>query len=189
VEKPIFDSFIETLIKKVANIHIGNPAGSIDVGPLVSQKQLETLVSQVEDAKMKGATVRIGGMKPVGKEFGDGNYYLPTILTNITSNMRVYKEEVFGPVLPVVPFTSEEEAVILANDTPYGLTAEFFTSNQNRIKRIVSQLHAGGVSINMDIAYAPDCPIGGYKKSGLGREYGLVGMREMAQLKYICIAK
>ena len=189
VEKSVMNAFVDALTKKLKAVRVGDPTANADMGPLVSKKQLDTLVSQVEDAKAKGVTVVTGGDKPEGREFERGNYYLPTILTGVTPDMRVYKEEVFGPVLPIIPFTTEEEAIRLANDTPYGLTAEVFSSDAKRAARVASQLLAGGVSVNMDVTYAPDCPIGGYKKSGIGREYGLEGMRELAQLKYICIAK
>jgi acyl-CoA reductase-like NAD-dependent aldehyde dehydrogenase len=189
VEKSIFEKFVVAMTAKLQTVSVGNPMGDVQIGPLVSEKQLNTLVSQVEDAKKLGATVEIGGDKPVGKEFEKGNYYLPTILTNVNPDMRVIKEEVFGPVMPIVPFDDEAQAIRQANHTPYGLTAEIFTSDMEKANRVASQIQAGGVSINMDVSYNPDSPIGGYKKSGLGREYGLEGFRELAQLKYISSAK
>lgn len=189
VEKTIFEKFVTAMTKKLQSTSVGDPLKNADFGPLVSKKQLDTLISQVEEAKTKGAKVVTGGGTPKGKEFTKGNYYLPTILTNVNPDMRVITEEVFGPVLPVAPFENEEQAIRQANHTPYGLTAEIFTSDMTRANRVASQINAGGVSVNMDVAYAPDCPIGGYKKSGLGREYGIEGFRELAQLKYICVAK
>jgi succinate-semialdehyde dehydrogenase/glutarate-semialdehyde dehydrogenase len=189
IEKSLYKKFTDALVNKLRTIKVGDPMKNVDMGPLVCRKQLETLISQVDDARKKGANVIIGGEQPGGLEFEKGNYYLPTILTNISKDMRVYKEEVFGPVLPIMTFDTEEEAVVLANDTPYGLTAEIFTKDIKKAYRVAAQVHAGGVSINSDVIYSPYCPIGGYKKSGLGREYGEEGLKELAQLKYICIAK
>ncbi len=189
VEKSLFDQFVTSLAATIQNPRIGNPEGDVEFGPLVTKKQLDMLVSQVEDAVQKGATVVVGGKKPTDPSLINGNYFLPTLLTNITAEMRVLTEEVFGPVLPVIPFETEQEAIDLANTTPYGLTAEVFTKDIEKAHRVASKIQAGGVSINMDISYNPDSPIGGFKKSGLGREYGIEGFRELAQLKYICIAK
>lgn len=180
VEKSIFDRFVASLSTRVQKA---------ELGPIVSKKQLDMLISQVEDAKKAGAVVVTGGKRPEGKEHTKGNYYLPTLLINITPKMRVFREEVFGPVLSIIPFDDEKQAIRMANHTPYGLTAEIFTQDAQKANRVAAELLAGGISINMDFAYVPDCPTGGYKKSGLGREYGLEGFKELAQLKYICVAK
>ncbi len=187
VEKPVMDSVVDKLVQKVQSAVIGDPLDSkTTIGPLVSKKQLDILVSQIEDARKKGAKIIIGGTKPDDKKLTGGNYFLPTIITNVTENMRVFKEEVFGPVLPVMSFSSEKEAVRLANDTEYGLTAEIFTSDVKKGRRIAGDLDAGGISVNGDVIYSPHCPIGGFKKSGIGREYGEEGFKEFGQLKYIC---
>ena len=189
VEQSIYEKFVTAMVDKLKTIKIGNPIHDVQMGPLVSKKQLDTLISQVEEAKQSGATVVFGGKRPDGKEFEHGNYYVPTLLTNVNQNMKIIQEEVFGPVMPISPFTDEDQAIRMANHTPYGLTAEIFTQDMVRANRIASQIQAGGISINMDISYNPDSPIGGFKKSGLGREYGIEGFRELAQLKYICVAK
>lgn len=189
VEKSIFRTAIDQLKARLAKSTIGDPLTEVDFGPLVSKEQLDTLISQVEEAKQKGVTVEIGGKQPDGKEFEKGNYYLPTILTNVTRDMRVYREETFGPVLVIMPFEEEAEAIKLANDTPYGLSAEVYTSDPVKADRVAKQLQSGMVGINTDSLYWPWCPIGGYKKSGMGREYGIEGFRELTQIKYICVAK
>ncbi len=189
VEQSVYPQIIEGLKKRLANKKVGDPIGDVDIGPLVSKDQLDMLESQVADALAKGAKVEIGGAKPEGKEFEKGNYYLPTILTNITADMRVMTEEVFGPVLPVVPFVSEQEAVAMANNHIYGLTAEVFTTDKEKGNRVARALEAGVVGVNTDSYYVPFCPIGGYKKSGMGREYGIEGFRELTQIKYICVKK
>lgn len=180
VEKSLFGKFVEALSER---------AQKTELAPIVSKKQLEMLISQVEEARSTGAVVVTGGKKPDGEAYAKGNYYLPTLLTNVTPKMRVFTEEVFGPVLSIIPFENEAQAIQMANHTPYGLTAEIFTEDAKKASRVASNMLAGGIAINMDFAYVPDCPIGGYKKSGLGREYGLEGFRELAQLKYICVAK
>lgn len=190
VEQQIFPKIVEGLKKRVANKKLGDPMDEYaDIGPLVSKEQCDILIGQVEDAKKNGATVEIGGAKPKGKAFEKGNYYLPTILTNVTKNMRVMTEEVFGPVLPIVAFKTEEEAITSANNHIYGLTAEVFTKDKKRAERVAGALESGVVGINTDSFYEAFCPIGGYKKSGMGREYGIEGFRELTQIKYICIAK
>ena len=190
VEQPIFSKVVDGLKKRLASKKLGDPMEkNTDIGPLVSKEQLDVLIAQVADAKKKGATVEVGGNTPKGKEFEKGNYYLPTILTNVSSDMRVMTEEVFGPVLPIVPFKTKEEGVALANNHIYGLTAEVFTKDKQRTERVARALESGVVGINTDSFYEPFCPIGGYKKSGIGREYGIEGFRELTQIKYICVAK
>lgn len=190
VERPLFDAFVEGLRKKVATVKVGDPVDSaVMMGPLVSKEQLDQLAVQVEDAKQKGATVISGGERLTGGLYDKGNFYAPTILTGITKDMRVYTEEIFGPVLPVMPFDTDEEVIDLANDTPYGLSADIYTRDKARAERFAHQIDAGIIGINTDNFFVPFCPTGGFKKSGMGREYGIEGFRELAQIKYICEAK
>lgn len=189
VEESIYSQVVNGLKKRLRTKKVGDPTGDSDIGPLVSKQQLATLISQVLDAVKKGAKVEIGGKELKGKEFEKGNYYLPTILTNVNPQMRVIKEEVFGPVLPVASFDTEEKAIRMANDHMYGLTAEVFTRDEKRANRVAAALQAGVVGINTDSFYVPFAPIGGYKKSGMGREYGIEGFRELTQIKYMCTKK
>lgn len=186
VQKPIFDRFVAALKEKAETIKVGDPLEQVDMGPLVSKEQYDLLVSQVEDARNKGVNVVCGGKKPEDTSLNAGYYYLPTILTNVTKDMQVFREEVFGPVLPVIPFETETEALELANDTPYGLSAEVYTLDRVKANRVSGQLDSGMVGINTDGFYEPFAPIGGMKKSGMGREYGVDGFRELTQVKYIC---
>ncbi|MBI4058167.1 aldehyde dehydrogenase [Candidatus Gottesmanbacteria bacterium] len=189
IEKPIFNEVIERLRVRLEKATVGDPTKQVDFGPLVSREQLDTLISQVEDAKKKGAQVVIGGGQSKDPSLRQGNYYLPTILTRVSKNMRVYHEEVFGPVLSVFPFTDEQEVIQEANNTPYGLSAEIYTKDSKKAERLAHDLESGTIAVNTDSFYVPFCPIGGYKKSGMGREYGIEGFREYTQIKYICIAK
>lgn len=187
IEEKIFDEFVEKLKARVEKVKIGNPMGeNTEMGSLVSQKQLDLLEEQVLDAKEKGAKIIIGGKRPDGL---NGAYYLPTILTNIKKNMRVYKEEVFGPVLPVMPFRNAKEAIELANDTIYGLSAEIYTKDKDLAESIAKKIKTGTVAINTDNYFKPECPFGGYKKSGIGREMGEYGIQEFTQIKHIHIKK
>lgn len=189
VEKSVYNEFLQRLVEKVKQTKVGNPLEHVDMGPLVNQRQLNTLVAQVEDAFAKGAKVEVGGQRLDNGELAQGNYYAPTILSDINLDMRVMMEEVFGPVLPVMPFTAEDEAVSLANNTDYGLSAEIYTNDLDKANKLGRQLQSGVVAVNTDSYYYPQCPIGGYKKSGIGREYGRIGMREFTQLKLLAVAE
>ena len=152
------------------------------IGPLVAKRQLDKLEEQVSDAVQKGAEVFVGGKQPDGLQ---GAYYAITVLTNINHDMRVWKEEVFGPVLPVVAFETEEEAIKLANDTEYGLGAYVFTEDKERYQRVAKQIQAGNIAHNSAWYFSPKTPFGGYKKSGNGRSQGTVGFHEVCQIKVI----
>jgi acyl-CoA reductase-like NAD-dependent aldehyde dehydrogenase len=129
-----------------------------------------------------GAKVVTGGRRPAGL---NGAYYEPTLLTFVTTDMRVWQEETFGPVLPMVAFKDEDEAIALANDTVYGLGAHVLTDDKNRFRRVAAQIQSGMVAHNQ-ISYAhPENPFGGYKQSGMGRTNGQSGFHEMTQIKLI----
>lgn len=190
VEESIFEQVVQKFVDKLKQLKLGNPMESgVDIGPLVNKKQLEILKSQVRDAIEKGAKVEIGGKVPQDNSLANGNYFEPTILTNVNNKMRVMSEEVFGPVLPIVPFKTEEEVIEMANNTEYGLSAEVYTQDLEKGERVVKKLQSGVVAINTDSFYKPMCPIGGYKKSGIGREYGKIGMQEFTQVKLIAVRK
>jgi succinate-semialdehyde dehydrogenase/glutarate-semialdehyde dehydrogenase len=184
VHEAIFDRLVEKLVAYVKTKIVGDAEDpATDIGPLVSKKQLNVLKSQVNDAVRKGAKIMIGGKSPARLK---GAYYMPTILTNIKPDMRVWKEEVFGPVLPVVSFKTEAEVVKLANDTQYGLGAIIYSGNKERARRIALKLEAGCVDINEGNHWdSPATPFGGYKSSGKGREHGRHGFQELCQIKVI----
>lgn len=189
VEKPIYEKVVELFVEKLKNLKVGNPLNEkTDIGPLVSQRQLEVLKDQVKDAVEKGAQIKIGGKQPENENLFAGNYYEPTVLTNIRPNMRVLTEEVFGPVLPVVPFETETEVIELANKTDYGLSAEIYTTDLEKGERLAKQIAAGTVAINTNNFFKPECPFGGFKKSGMGKEYGEIGLREFSQTKLIAVS-
>jgi len=183
VEESVFDEVIEKLKNKIESKIVGDPdKEETDIGSLAAKRQLDLLEAQVRDAVNKGAKVITGGKKPNNLK---GAYYMPTILANIAKDMRVWNEEVFGPVLAVVPFKDEEEAISLANDTEYGLGALVFTNDKKRAERVASKIQAGTVEINSAIHWMPCNPFGGYKESGMGREHGAVGFHELCQIKIV----
>ncbi|HLC91732.1 MAG TPA: aldehyde dehydrogenase family protein [Candidatus Saccharimonadales bacterium] len=182
-----YDEFLKGLKEYAANTKIGDQLDEeTKIGPLVAKRQLDVLEAQVADAVEKGAEVFIGGKQPEGLE---GAYYEVTVLIKISPDMRVWKEEVFGPVLPVVTFETEEEAIKLANDTEYGLGAFVFTEDIERYRRVAKQIKAGNIAHNTAWYFSPSTPFGGYKKSGNGRSQGLPGFHEVTQIKVIAEEK
>ncbi len=189
VQDKVFDQVVEKFVQKLNTVKVGDPLKNSDLGPLVSQKQLQTLKSQVKDALDKGARVEVGGKEPSDPQLKQGNYYLPILLTHVNFDMRVMKEEVFGPVWPIMPFKTEKQAIEFANHTDYGLSAEVYTSDLAKAERVAKQIQSGTVAINTDDFFFPECPFGGYKSSGMGREYGKIGMQEFCQIKTIATSK
>lgn len=183
VHESKIDEVVDQLTKLITSKKIGRADDpDTDISSLVAERQVVLLEEQVQDALDKGATAVIGGRRLRG---GGGAFYEPTLLTNVTSEMRVWDEEVFGPVLPVVSFSSEEEAVNLANDTKYGLGAYIFTSDNEQFLRVAHQIESGMVSQN-NLSYINVCnPFGGYKMSGNGREHGELGFEEVTRSKII----
>lgn len=187
VHASIFDETVDRLKNLVLTKKVGDASDvSTDIGPLVAERHVVSLEQQVADAIAKGAQVIVGGKRPDGLV---GAYYEPTILTNITQDMRVWKEEVFGPVLPIVPFDTIEQAIALANDTSYGLGGYIYSKNNDRALTIAYALKAGNISINDASYVTPEDPFGGDGDSGIGREHGKVGLRALCSLKVIAIKK
>lgn len=187
VHKSIFNQIVDGLARIAASKKIGDPLDpSTDLGPLVSEKQLNSLKDQVADAVSKGAKVIYGGKQPKGLK---GAYYEPTILTNISFDMKVWKEEVFGPALPVVSFETEEQAIALANDSEYGLGGCVYSKDNDRALRVSKQLQTGNINVNTANYVIAQDPFGGYKYSGLGREHGRQGLREFCNSKVIALKK
>lgn len=183
VHESVFDEVVAKLKNIAESQLIGEPLDrNTTIGPLVNEKQINTLLEQFNDAINKGANIICGGKR---KE----NYFEPTILTNITKDMKVWREEVFGPILPVVSFKTIEEAIELANDTIYGLGGYVFTSNKEDFEKISKELKTGMVACN-NLAYsAPYNPFGGVKRSGLGRTRGKWGLRGLCNIKVVTFEK
>lgn len=187
VHESIFDKVVFEIKKLVESKKVGDPLDQkTNIGSLAAQRQLLLLQEQVKHALEKGAKVITGG-HPI--ENLKGAFFEPTILVNITKDMRVWYEEVFGPVLPIVQFKTEDQAVELANDTIYGLGSRVFSKDIERAKRVASKIDAGTVEINQSSRWLYCNPFGGYKKSGMGREHGVVGFRELCQIKVVSMDK
>jgi len=187
VHKSKFEEVSQKLKSIIESKKIGPATDpSSDVGPLVSERQLVALESQVQDAIAKGAKVVTGGKKLDEQK---GAYYMPSLLTDITADMKVWQEEVFGPVLTISTFETEQEAIDMANDTIYGLGGYVFTKDKEKAKRVAAQLQTGMVSQNNLSYIKPYNPFGGYKSSGIGREHGKYGFEDVTQVKVVVTEK
>jgi len=153
------------------------------IGPMINSKAIDKIDRHVNDAVSKGATVLTGGMRL--SEMGP-NYYAPTVLTHASNEMLLTCEETFGPVAPLYRFESEEEVIRLANDTPFGLAAYFYTQNMGRAERMSRALEAGVVGLNEGAVASEAAPFGGVKESGYGREGSKYGLDDYLSIKYIC---
>lgn len=186
VANPLLDDFTDKFVKKMGEMNMGNGLDpSSKLGPLVNPKQVQSVQELVDDAVEKGATVATGGQAPGGP----GNFYPATVLTNVPPNARILKEEVFGPVAPIVGFDTEEEGIAAANDTEYGLAAYIFTQSLDRALRVAESVNAGMVGVNRGVISDPAAPFGGVKESGFGREGGIEGIEEYLDIKYIALTK
>lgn len=183
VHRSLFAACVEGLGKIADSIQPGDPLDpKTDIGPLVAERQVVKLEEQIKDAVDKGATIISGGKRPSGKK---GAWFQPTILANVTTQMRVWTEEVFGPALPIVSFDTYEEAIALANDTPYGLTSYVFTQDKALARQAASDITAGCVGVNGQHYFRSENPFGGIKQSGIGRENGKWGFHEVCNIKIV----
>jgi len=182
VGKNIAKDFIELFIKKASQLKVGDPTSTeTDIGPLSSKDGLETISGIVEDAKNKGAEILLGGSEIDSK----GYFFQPTILTGVKSNMRIAKEETFGPVAPITIVDSESEAIRLANDTEFGLGASIWTKDLAKAEKMSRRIESGIVSVNNVVLSDPRIPFGGIKHSGFGRELSRYGVLEFVNIKSV----
>ena len=155
------------------------------MGPLVSEQQLHRVLEYIDIGKKEGAKLEIGGERLKGDKYGEGYFVSPTIFTRVKPEMRIVQEEIFGPVVVIQPFSSEAQAIQFANGTPYGLAGAVFTNDVTRAYRIVKALRVGITWINGYHFTFNECPWGGYKQSGWGRELGTFGLEEYTEVKQI----
>ncbi len=184
VQSDIAESFIKKVVERISKMVIGDPQKTeTDVGPLATESILLGVEKQVIDSIALGAKLEHGG-----KRFGEiGYFYIPTVLSGVKKGMPVYDEEVFGPVMPIIIFETEEQAIQIANDTPYGLGSSIWTKDINRAKKMVSKIDAGNVFVNNVVKSDPTAPFGGIKKSGFGRELSGYGIKEFVNIKNVSI--
>ncbi|WP_167097934.1 NAD-dependent succinate-semialdehyde dehydrogenase [Mycobacterium sp. DL592] len=186
VSNAVIDEFTDKFVKRMAEVNLGNGLDpSAKLGPLVNAKQVSTVQDLVDDAVEKGATVALGGQAPGGP----GCFYPATVLTDVPANARILKEEVFGPVAPIIGFDTEEEGIAAANDTEYGLASYIYTESLDRALRVAEALESGMVGVNRGVISDPAAPFGGVKESGFGREGGYEGIEEYLDTKYIALTK
>lgn len=189
VEKKIHDQFVEKVVAFAKTAKMGDPSDfNTQVGPVTTQAQFQKILDYIDIAKTEGAKCVLGGQVANKPECGDGWFIEPTIFTHVKNNMRIAQEEVFGPILSVIPFEDEREAVMLANDVIYGLAAGVWTQDIRRIFRLTEQLKAGTVWVNTYRMLSYLSPFGGYKESGLGRESGQETLKEYLQVKSVWIS-
>jgi (Z)-2-((N-methylformamido)methylene)-5-hydroxybutyrolactone dehydrogenase len=188
IHRPIHDRFVESLLELAKTARMGNPLdASTQVGPVTTKPQYEKVLDYIRIAKDEGAVCRLGGAAAARPECGTGWFVEPTIFTGVNPDMRIAKEEVFGPVLSVIPFDDEDEAVSMANDSIYGLAAGVWTTSIRRALSMSERLEAGTVWVNTYRSVSYLSPFGGYKRSGIGRENGMEAIREYLQTKSVWI--
>lgn len=188
IEESIKDKFVKRLAERANAITIGSGIHNPDIGAIVSESQMNKILSYIEIGKKEGAALVCGGERYTEGDCAKGYFIRPTIFDDCTPNMTIVKEEIFGPVLTVQTFTTEEEAVALANDTPYGLAGAVCTLNGAKALRVMKEIRAGIMWINCCQPTFNEAPWGGYKMSGVGRELGVHGLEEYQEVKQVNIA-
>ena len=184
VQRSIFNEFLEKFVARAARLKVGNTADPENViGPLINDRQVDRVKSQLEDALAKGAKVELGGKI-------EGRFVYPTILTGVTPAMLVYQDETFGPVVPVIPFETDEEAISIANDTEYGLSSGIITADEEKALQMARQLETGMCHVNCSsVNDEPNVPFGGTKASGLGRHGGRWSMETFTDTRWITLER
>lgn len=186
VHEGIHEAFCEKLVARIASLKMGKGEdSSIDLGPMHSDHEREKVQSLVESALRDGAT-QISIQTPTEKELGEGFFYSPKLIQNVSPEMAIFQREIFGPVIAVTKFSTEKQAVDLANQTPAGLAAYFYSANANRCSRVIAQLEFGMIGVNDTRISNEMAPFGGVKASGIGREGAESGIMEYVEAKYLC---
>jgi len=186
VERSVHDEFLERVTTNARNFTFGDPMqAATQMGPLISERQLERVIGFIEEAR-SDADVVLGGER-AGGDLADGYFVPPTIVAGVRNDMRIAREEIFGPVLSVIPFEDEADAIAIANDTDYGLAGGVWTNDLSRAHRVARAIQAGTVWVNSWLAVNAQAPFGGYKTSGLGREGGREALDVYLQTKNVYV--
>jgi acyl-CoA reductase-like NAD-dependent aldehyde dehydrogenase len=186
VPDSIHDRFVGRLVERASAIKLGDPDDlDTDMGPVISERQHKRILEYIDSGRAEGATIALGGGTPEGPEFEKGYWIEPTIFTDVKNDMRIAREEIFGPVLSVLRYSDLDEAITEANDSIYGLSAGVWSTDYEHAKEVGDQLQAGTVWINNWHMADPTLPFGGYKQSGLGRECGPEALTEYTEAKHV----
>lgn len=184
----IYEEFLQRMLEKTKKLNLGDPKKpETDLGPLISQKQQERVLNYIVIGKSEGARVAFGGGVPSDPALAKGFFVEPTIFVDVQNYMRIAREEIFGPVLSIIKYKTVEEAVALANDSMYGLAAGVWSRDKEKAREVAMRLRAGTVWINEWHLISEKAPFGGYKQSGIGREFGIDGLREYTETKHLHI--
>ncbi len=188
VERSVHDKVVELFAAATLKVKVGDPDDpSTEVGTMVSFRQRQTVLDYVRIGREEGARLVVGGGIPSEPALAQGAYIQPTVFENVTSEMRIAQEEIFGPVVVVIPFDTEEEAVRLANATPFGLSGSVWTRDIGKAIRTAKGIQSGVISVNCNSSVHPEAPFGGYKMSGMGRENGMHAFESYTQVKNVYV--
>ncbi len=188
VERKAHDEVVDRLVTRAGAMTLGPGIEDPDMGPIISRRQLETIESYVTIGRQEGASVVAGGRRPDDARLQGGNFYEPTLLDRVQSDMRVAQEEIFGPVLAIISFDDIEEAAAIANRSQYGLVAGIWTRDINKALSLAGRIRSGQVYVNTyGAGGGVELPFGGYRKSGYGREKGLEALASYTQVKNVCV--
>ncbi len=188
VQETIYDSFMEKFRDAASKIRVGNGLDpETEMGPVVSESQLSRVLGYVQLGHDDGARLTLGGKRVVEGDYAKGFFVQPTVFEGVERDMRIFQEEIFGPVLCVLPFEDEGDAISIANDTKFGLAGDLWSKNLTRIMKVSQGIRTGTLWVNRHLNPGPEVPFGGYKQSGLGRETGIEGLMEFLQTKHISL--
>jgi aldehyde dehydrogenase (NAD+) len=186
VHRSIMDEFLHHARQQVSQVRFGDPFDPATTSaPIISKRQVDRIMGYIDSGRQQGAQLLFGGDRP-GGELSNGNWINPTLFTAVSNEMKIAREEIFGPVLCVIPFETEEEAIAIANDSEYGLSGAIYTTDLSRAFRVGRAMRTGTIGVN-GYSVMPNAPVGGVKRSGLGREGGWSSIEDYTELKTLIL--